>query len=62
MALKTILQRTYPSFFSVKLGKGDTNDVAALFEHKKGIELICADGYKRHYYPVLASFMVDYKE
>ena len=44
------------------LKKGDTNNVIALLEYKDGIELICADGYKRRYYLVLAGFMVDYKE
>ncbi len=29
---------------------------------KDGIELVCADGYKRRCYPVLAGLMVDYKE
>ena len=42
--------------------KKDTIDVAALLEHKDGIKLVCADGYKRRYYPILASLMVDYKE
>ncbi len=27
-----------------------------------GIEMICADGLKRHCYPILAGVMVDYKE
>ena len=62
MALKTILQRIYPSFPYVELRKRDRNDIAALLKHKDGIKLICAKGYKRRYYPVLADFMVDYKE
>ena len=62
MALKTMLQRTYPSLPSVELRKRDTNDIEALLEHKDGIELVCANGYKRRCYPVLADFMVYYKE
>ena len=62
MALKTMLQRTYPSLPFVELRKRDTNNVAALLEHKDGIELVCADSYKRRCYPVLAGFMVDYKK
>ena len=62
MALKTILQRTYPSFLSDELKKWDTNDIVALLEHKDGIELVCANGYKKHFYSVLAGLIVDYKE
>ena len=62
MALKTMLRRTYPNLFSVQLKKGDTNDVAALLEHKDSNELMCADSYKRCCYAVLAGFMVDYKK
>ena len=57
MALKTMLQRTYPSLSSVELGKRDTNNIAILLKHKDSIELVCADGYKRRCYPVLASLM-----
>ena len=62
MALKTMLQRTYPSLPFVELNKRDTNDIAALLEHKAGIELVYTDGYKRRCYPVLAGLMVDYEE
>lgn len=62
MALKTILQYTYPSFFLVDLRKRDTNDVVILLEHKDGIELVCADGYKNYCYLILAGLMVDYKD
>ncbi len=63
MALKTMLQCTYPSFSSVDFKKGDTtNNVAALLEYKDGIEFVCANGYKRRCYPVLAGLMVDYEE
>ena len=57
-----MLQCIYPSFSSVQLRKEDTNDIAALLEHKDGIELVYVDSYKRRCYPVLAGFMVDYKE
>ena len=37
--------------------------ITALLEYtKKGIELVCADGYKRRCYPILAGLMVDYEE
>ena len=62
MALKTMLQHTYPNLSSVELRKRDTNNVVALLKHKDGIELMCADGYKRCSHPVLASLMIDYKE
>ena len=39
MALKTMLYYTYPSFPSIKLRIEDTNDIAALFEHKNDIKL-----------------------
>ena len=29
---------------------------------KKDIKLVCADGYKKYCYPVLAGRMIDYKE
>ncbi len=44
------------------LKKVDTNDVVAMFDYKDSIELVYADGYKKLCYPVLASFMIDYKE
>ena len=62
MSLKTILKPIYPSLTFVKLRKRDTNDIAALLEHKDGIELVCADGYKRRCYSVLAGLMVDYEK
>ena len=62
MVLKTMLQHTYPSFHYVELGIGDTNDIAALLEHKDGIKLVCVDGYKRRCYPVVASLMMDYED
>ena len=61
-ALKIILQRIYPSLSFVELRKEDNNNVATLLEHKDGIKLVCADGYKRRCYPILAGLMVDYKE
>ena len=27
-----------------------------------GIELVCVDGYKKHCYPILTGFIVDYTE
>ena len=30
--------------------------------YDKGIEMICVDGLKRHYYSILAGVIVDYKE
>ena len=37
--------------------------IIALLEYlKDDIELVYADSYKRHCYPILASFMVDYKK
>ena len=62
MDLKSMLQRTYPSLPSVELKQRDSNDFIALLEHQDGIEFVCADGYKRHCYPVHAGFMEDYKE
>ena len=47
MALKTMLQYTYPSLFSIDIKKnGDTNDVIALLRYKDGIQLVFVDGYK----------------
>ena len=57
-----MLKRTYPSLPFDELRKEDTNDIAALLEHKDGIELVYVDGYKRRCYPVLAGLMMDYKE
>ena len=58
-----MLQHTYPSLSSDDFKKkGDTNNVTALLEYKDGIELVCADGYKRRCYPALAGFIVDYEE
>ena len=37
-------------------------DIALLETYKEGIEIRCADGFKRRCYPVLAGLMVDYKE
>ena len=63
MALKTILQRTYLSLFSVDFKKKtDTNNIVVLLEYKDGIKLVCANGYKRHCYPVLAGLIVYYEE
>ena len=62
IAVKTILQRIYPSLTSIKLRKGDINNVLALLEHKDGIELVCADSYKRRCYLVLTGVMENYKE
>ncbi len=63
MALKTMLQHTYPSLLFVDFKKkGDINDVAALFEYKDGIKLVYADGYKRRCYLILAGLMIDYKQ
>ena len=44
------------------LKKRDINDIVALLEYKDGIELVCADGYKKRCYPVLVGFIVDYEE
>ena len=44
------------------LKKKDINDVAALFKYKNSIKLVCANGYKICCYPILAGFIVDYKE
>lgn len=44
------------------LRKIDIDNVVILLEDKKSIELVYADGYKRGYYPILAGFIVDYKE
>ena len=44
------------------LRKVDTNNVAALLEHKDGIKLVCANDNKRRCYLILAGLMVDYKE
>ena len=62
MALKTMLQHTYPSLLFVELKKEDTNNVAALLEHKDDIKLVYLDGYKRYCYLILAGLMVDYEE
>ena len=37
-------------------------DIALLKTYKEGIEIRCADGFKRRCYPVLAGLMVDYEE
>ena len=37
-------------------------DIALLETYKKGIEIRCADGFKRRCYPVLVGLMVDYEE
>ena len=60
MALKIILQRTYPTFSFIELKEGNTNHIAESLEHKDGIKLVYADSYKRCCYFILASFMVDY--
>ena len=62
MTLKTMLQCIYPNLSSIELRKRGTNDIAALLEHKDGIKLMYADGYKRRCYLVLVGLMVDYKE
>ena len=62
MALNTMLQHIYPILPSMKSRKRDNNDVAALFEHKNGIELMYADNYKTRCYPVLAGFILEYKK
>lgn len=62
MALKTMLQHTYYSLSSLTLRNEDTEDIVALFDYKDGIDLMSTDGYKKLYYPVLADFMIDYKD
>lgn len=63
MALKTMLQFTYPSLSTNNFKKKrywwyyTTAKMA-----KDGIKLVCTDGYKKRYYFVLVSFRVDYKE
>ena len=37
-------------------------DITLFETYKEGIEIRCADGFKRHCYSILASLMVDYKE
>ena len=37
-------------------------DIVLLETYKEGIEIRCADGFKRRCYLVLAGLMVDYKE
>ena len=49
-----------PFFWFYK--KRNTNDVIVLLEYKNGIKLVYANGYKRRCYPILADFIVDYKE
>ena len=45
------------------LKKWDANNVIALLEYlKDNIKLIDVNGYKRRCYPVLADFIVNYKE
>lgn len=44
------------------LRKKDTNNVAILLKHKNDIKLVYINGYKKHYYFVLASVMVDCKK
>lgn len=40
----------------------NTNNIATLFEYKNGMELVCANSYKKCCYPVLVGLMVDYEE
>lgn len=42
--------------------KKDLDDVVVLFEYKDDIKLVCANGYKRHCYSVLASLIIDYEK
>ena len=37
-------------------------DIALLETYKEGIEIRCADGFKRRCYPIFAGLMVDYEE
>ena len=61
MALKTMLQRIYPNLSSIDFKKKET---PMILQHclNINIELVCADSYKRRYYPILVGFMVDYEE
>ena len=61
-ALKTMLQHICPSFFLLTLKIENINDVAILLEYKNSIKLVYANSYKKSYYPILANFIVDYKE
>lgn len=62
IASKTILQHTYPSFFSIDFKITNTNNLIALLEYKDDIILVYANRYKRYCYFVLAGLIVDYKE
>ena len=43
--------------------KQDTDDITIVLEDiKEDIKLVCANSYKKHCYPILTGFMVDYKE
>lgn len=43
--------------------KKNTNDISALLKYiKDSIELVYVDGYKKCCYPILASFIIDYKK
>lgn len=41
------------------LKKLDINNITTILEHKNSIKLVCANNYKKHYYPIVASFIVD---
>ena len=51
------------AFLLLTLKKWDANNVTALLEYtKEGIELVYANGCKRHCYLILARLIVDYEE
>lgn len=62
MALKTMLQHHYLSFFLLILKKEETHDVVKVLKHKDGIQFVFANANKRCCFSVLASLMMDYKE
>ena len=58
-----MLYCSYPCLSSDELRIKKNYDVTVLHEYtKEGIKLICADGYKKRCYPLLAGLMVDFKE
>ncbi len=62
LALKTMLQRKCPSSTCKWLGTNNILDIALQETYKKGIEIRCANNFKRYCYLILATLMVDYKE
>lgn len=63
MALKQLYSILILTFILSTSTNGDTDNVIVLFKYTKdGIEFICVDDYKRHYYFLLVYYMVDHKE